>query len=266
MSERVTKFHLEIVAIATLIQALATVGAGLWILWAFYYSEEWKPRGLPTFLNPLLSIEVVGSERSGGQEYYVLRVNMDIENKSGRSLSVAYSNIVIYAQKLSSIPNGYNALTIQNTLNTDEGPNSRYRGVIDRSQVVYSGREFHSWDFGVGERIVQGRIFRVPVGEFDQVEAKWTTFSGSDVKGVDITNHVTLSEDDKKSEELFVETCVCEKPCSSEAKFEVPKGRSEVCLAPWYEIISERATELLGGEGKSGTFSAKAYLILPAKN
>jgi hypothetical protein len=254
--------HQEISAAAAATQAIAAVIAGVWFGWAFYYSEVVKPKQPISFLNPKLKIEIVGNEKdSGGAEYYVLRLDMDIENKSGQNLSVASSIVTIYADKISSKPVSFDARSIQVSVNDGRGSSSRYRGGVEKTQMVYAGSEFSGWRFGVGERAAESRLFRVPVGKFDQLEANWYTLSGSELKDVKVTRLVSS----KDGEDFSITTCVCKDDCPQSSKVGGEVGSVGACVAPWVDLTSREADGFMGGEDKAGNARATAFIVLPPK-
>ncbi|MNU61048.1 hypothetical protein D3C71_502510 [compost metagenome] len=255
--------HQEVIAAAAVIQAIAAVAAGLWFGWAFYYSEVIKPKQPITFLNPQLRIEIAGREKDvDGVEYYVLRLDLDVENKSGQNLSVAASSIIVYADKISSKPIAFDVESVQVSVNDSRGSSSRYRGRTEKTQMIYAGSEFAGWRFGVGEKATQNRLFRVPVGEFDQLEANWYTLSGAELKDVQVARFVSS----KDGEDFFINTCVCKGFCPRTSKTGGVIGDAKKCIIPWVDLASREADVVIGGEDKSGTARATTFLVLPPKS
>jgi hypothetical protein len=255
-------------AIASIVQSVAIVIAGIWLGWVFYYSEILKPAMSETFLLPKIELVKVGVEKDeSGVEYYVLGLNMEVENKSGQKRLIASSFFIVDAYKFRTGDGGLAATDLQLNANNVRGAISRYRGQAPLSEVIYAGNELSTSRLAVGEKAIRSRLFRVPVGKFDQVEANWYVVSGTDLEEVDISQvvlkHLTY--------DYAVGTCVCKRkgdakcPDISLSIVADSNIQESYCRAPWYVAESTEGKKILGDPKRNGKFTATSFFVMPPK-
>lgn len=251
-------------AIASIVQSFAIVIAGVWLGWVFYYSEILKPAMSETFLLPKMELVKVGVEKDeNGVEYYVLSLNMEVENKSGQKRFIASSYFTVNAYKFRVDDGSLTAEDLQRSINSARGAISRYRGRAPLSEVIYAGNELSNSNLAVGEKAVRSRLFRVPVGKFDQVEANWYVVSGTDLEGV-VVSQVVLRDHDYDYE---VGTCVCKGACPNVSSYIVSAASKDeiYCRSPWYVSDSAEGIKLLGSTGHNGKFTSTSFFLLSQK-
>lgn len=254
--------HEGIGAAAAGIQAIAVVAAGVWFGWVFYYSEKVKPTLPETFLNPQVRLAIAGAEKDErGNEFFVVRLDMEMENKSGQTLDLPSSIALVTADRVSSDPPAFAASDVQTSLNKERGARARYRGSVEQTKFVYVANEYSRWTVGVGERALHSRLFRVPVGQFDQLEANWYTLSGPNLGSPDIAHVVAASE----KYDYIVTSCVCKGSCPKPPKIAASAPDKQECEPPWHELESEGAKKIFGFENKTGMSTATTFLVLPRK-
>ena len=254
--------HEAINASAATVQALAVVTAGIWFGFVFYYSEKIKPTLPDTFLNPQLRLSIVGTEvEPSGAEFHVIRADLEMENKSGQKLDLLSSILLVNADQPSAEPVAFKASDVERSLNMDRGSRGRFRSGLELTRLVYVANEFSGWSVDVGERGLHSRLFRVPVGEFSQIEANWYTLAGPRLKGVEVVHVVVPHE----KFDFTVVSCACKGDCPRPPKLSASSADSQECLAPWHEFESSGAREVFGFKDKSGKSTATAFLALPSK-
>jgi hypothetical protein len=255
-------------AIASIVQSVAIVIAGIWLGWVFYYSEILKPAMSETFLLPKIELVKVGVEKDeSGLEYYVLSLNVEVENKSGQKRLIASSFFIVNAYKFRTDDGGLAAADLQVNANSARGAVSRYRGRAPLSEVIYVGSELSTSRLAVGEKAIRSRLFRVPVGKFDQVEANWYVVSGTDLEEVDIAQ-VALKD---ITYDYAVGTCVCKRTGKAKCpdiSFSIVADsniQENYCKAPWYVAESAEGKKISGDPERNGKFTATSFFVMPPK-
>jgi hypothetical protein len=254
--------HEGVAAAAAAIQAVAVVIAGLWFGWVFYYSEKVKPTLAETFLNTQVRLAIAGTETdSEGKEFFVVRLEIEAENKSGQHLDLPSSIVVVNADIVGSNQRPFAAVDLEKSLNGYRGARHRFRGTLEQTKVVYVGNEYSRWSIGVGERVLHSRLFRVPVGQFDQLEVNWYTLAGPGLAGVEVAHLVVPNE----RNDFIVTSCACKGVCPKPPKLAASSVDGQECAPPWHELESKDAQKMFGFDNKTGLSFATAFLLLPHK-
>lgn len=249
-------------AIASLVQSIAIVVAGVWLGWVFYYSEIIKPSLSETFLTPKIELVKVGFETDvNGVSYVVMSLNIEMQNSSGQKLYIPSSFFVVSADKYSAGSGVFNAEIIQKSVNSYRGASSRYKGTVLLSEIVYVGNEYSGWELAVGEKVQHSRLFRVPVDRYDQIDANWYVVSGTGLQGVKISQ-VVVPDD---IYEYNVESCICAGNCPDISDIKKPVSHSGYCPSPWRAMGSSAGINMIGDQEKTGKFTATSYFLMPAK-
>jgi hypothetical protein len=250
----------KVPTIASIVQSIAIIVAGLWLGGVFYYSEILKPSFSEGFLNSTVGLSKVGVEKEvGGVTYVVMSLNLDLQNNSGQKLRIPSSFFVVNGEKYSTGPSSFTADDVQKNVDAFRGSRAKFKGDAKFSEVVYVGSEYSGWELAVGEKVTHSRLFRVPADRYDQLVADWyVTRRNADLSSINVSQVVTPDP----TYQFKFDSCICVNVCPEIADIKKSVAHSGNCPSPWLDLESPEGDRLLGDTNKTGKTTVTSYFVM----
>ncbi|MCP4005563.1 MAG: hypothetical protein GY725_15345 [bacterium] len=182
-----------------LIQSIAIVIGGSWVLYIFVYQEYWVPRSLPSHLAGQLEIEISGTSSS----HIALRSVLHVQNPSSQRVHVMPSVFVAWGSEL----DGYARSSKQflqranENLRTLDDDYATFHEAEPFDLAVHVAPVLTDWYLDAGESASEGFFFHVPRDKYDSVVVKAIVLSAKDSRGIDI--QWKMGEDHEARFEIF---------------------------------------------------------------
>ena len=176
------------------VQVIGIILAGIWALYTFGYKEWYLPRQKTSHFQIDLKLENKGivkleNAREGAN---AILVKIKGTNTSDRCLYIASAYLQVWGDTIlwSEIDDKDFKKIIPTIIETANTMQAKYM-TKRNSQTIFYSPLFKNWSFEPDESLTTYRLFHVPHGKFDQLEAKGFVLSGPHGKDIKIKYKVT---------------------------------------------------------------------------
>lgn len=162
---------------------ICTLSAAIWAVGAFAYNVIYIPYSQTSFFVTTIELKQQNDILISGNRYITpIIVKITGKNNSKKTLSIASAYIQVWGDQLEDIKDNTNEKIIKSVHTVldkekQDAYTAKYIPEIN-SSVLFIGSLFKNWNFEPGELNSEEKIFYLPKGKFNVIEAKSFILSG----------------------------------------------------------------------------------------